>query len=252
MFLPFFLFFLLSSPIHAQTPQSTPYSQYLSDYKYQYSLYQQAYLTYIDKKQINTRYNSPVTEADQINATKAALVTRNTALKTYLIALRSLLDDYKSANPLVTEKNQVELSRWENWLNEQNTIVSAFNNSNDIRKWASDFQSKYITLQQIIYTALIQHEINLQTLTLTDIKALTGNLQALSSLSQESQRWLGALQVKYDLITDSFKTATDYTQKSQNSTRFSNFYPEAKSELSRANSYLRDIYNNLLSLLPHD
>jgi hypothetical protein len=129
------------------------------------------------------------------------------------LALRVLLNDYKSANPTQTEKNQIDLSKWESWFTEQTTVVPVINNDDDLRKWSEDFKEKYITIQQVIYTSLIQHEINLRQMTLDQLQSVATDIKNNPNIRPESQQWVSSLTVKSDLVTTSFTNALNYTKK---------------------------------------
>ncbi len=236
----------ISSP--SPTPSISLFQQYQSDYLYQYSLYQPVYLTYTEKKQTHTKYGTITTLQDKIDATKKALLTKNNVLYTYLIALRVHLDEYKTAYPTATEKNQIEIKKWEDWLNEQNTVVSSLNNDTDIARWAKDFKSKYILIQQTIYAALVQNQINQKTQTLDQIKAFIPEIQNLAGVSPENQNWFSSFPVKSDLITTSFQSALEIINTKQGYGKFTNNYPQAKNELNRATNYLQSIVNDLKSI----
>ena len=240
---------VFSTSVFAQTPTPDLFDQYQTDYLFQRDQYQAQYLLYTEKKNVHTKYHSPATQTELLTATKNVLIARNTMFKTYFVALRALLNRYQSANPTDTNKNQIELSKWETWFDEQNTIISSYNNLADIKKWTTDtFKPKYILLQKTIYTALVQHEINLENQVFTDIQSLAAEIQPLLPSESSDQSWFAALPVKSDIINGHFKTALDLTAKNQTAQKFSNFYPDAKNELIRARGYLSDLLRDLRTI----
>jgi len=227
------------------TPTPRLFDQYQKDYLFQYDQYQQDYLIYVDKKRVYTKYGTITTQKEKFSAAVNAINSRNKAFKSYLLSLRVLLDDYKATNPTQTEKNQIDLNKWEAWFNEQTTVIPAINNDDDLKKWAEDFKEKYITIQQVIYTSLIQHEINLRQLTLDQLQAVAIDIKNNPNIRPESQQWVSSLTVKSDLVNTSFTTAMNYTRKNQSQTKFSNFYPDSRQELGKSNNYLREISADL-------
>lgn len=223
--------------------------QYQNDYLYQRDLYQQAYLTYINKRQVHTKYQSLTTQKEKLEATKNALLSRNNLLRAYLLALRVSLDDYKSQDPTETEKHQIEISKWETYFDEQNSIVSALNNEDDINRWAAEFKNKYISIQQTIYSALIRHELNQKNSVIADIERLAATIQSSPSLKPEGQNWFSNLPIKIDLVKTALNEALKQSQRPQNQNNFINFYPGARVELNKATGYLTEINDNLKSIV---
>jgi len=247
----FSLFLLSLSRVYAQETPLTAnlFDTYKNDYLFQQKIYQETYLDYSKKKQIHTQYGTLITQKDKNEATSNVLIARNTMLKAYLMALRVKMDQYESQSPTETEIRQIELSKLEEWLEEQNTIVSSINNENDISEWAETFKSKYITIQQQIYASLIQDEINQKTLILENIKKLANEIKNSPKIKQESQQWFSGLPIKSDLIMASFDDASQKTKQKQSSNKFQNFYPEAKISLNKANGYLTEMTENLKSIV---
>lgn len=234
-------------PTIAPTPTTvqTLINQYKQDYGFQVSEYQKRYIEYVDKKEVYTKYRTVSTEKDKITATKTALFARNTMLKTYLMALRVSLDEFKKYNPTTIEKTQIELSRWEDWCSEQNLIIPNLNSQEDIAIWVEVFSEKYITIQQVIYTALTQNQVN-QRLEILDLtKLLSEDIKKDPKTGTMLNDWLSALPVKSDLVMSSLKTTTDLTQAKQLTGRFNNFYEEAKVQLNKTNNYLINIVSDL-------
>jgi hypothetical protein len=227
------------------TPTPRLFDQYQRDYLFQYDIYQQAYLTYIEKAKVYTKYGTITTQKDKFNAAISAINARNKAFKSYFLALRVLLDDYKDSDPTTTQKNQIDLQKWEDWFNEQLSVVPSINNDADLKKWVDGFKEKYIDIQQAEYTALTQHEINLRQRTLNSLQDIANDIRNNPNIQPESEQWVNTLTVKSDLVTTGLNTAIGMAKKSQNQQKFSNFYPSAKIEISKANDYLVEISADL-------
>jgi len=243
-----------NTPTPLPTPTPDPnialFQQYQKDFLFQRDLYQSSYLDYTQKKQVHTKYGTITTQKDKIDATKKVLIDRNNMMRAYTIALRTKLNINKSINSTDTEKDQIELSKWESWFDEQNSVIPALNNESDISKWSQSFSNKLISIQQFWYTALVQNETNLRQITLSNIKNLASEIQSsLQTSNPEVQQWLTSLPIKSDLVDTSLTNAANKTLVKQDLTRFNNFYPSAKTELSKANSYLLEMDNNLKSII---
>ena len=237
-------------PTPTPDPNITLFQQYQKDFLFQRDLYQSSYLDYTQKKQVHTKYGTITTQKDKIDATKKVLIDRNNMMRAYTIALRTKLNINKSINSTDTEKDQIELSKWESWFDEQNSVIPALNNESDISKWSQSFSNKLISIQQFWYTALVQNETNLRQITLSNIKNLASEIQSsLQTSNPEVQQWLTSLPIKSDLVDTSLTNAANKTLVKQDLTRFNNFYPSAKTELSKANSYLLEMDNNLKSII---
>ena len=143
------------------------------------------------------------------------------------------------------EKVQIDLSKWESWTNEQITVIPALNNDSDVTRWATDFKNQYPVIQRAIYSALVQHEANLRQTTLIQIQSIADSIKTNAKIQPESQQWISTLAVKSDLVNTSINNSINYTQRSQNQGRFSNFYPYSRLELSKANNYLIEIIGDL-------
>jgi len=233
--------------VSADTPTIAPriFDQYQKDYLYQYDIYQQAYLTYVDKKKVYTKYGTITTQKEKFDAAISAINARNKTFKAYLLSLRVLLDDYKLTNPTATEKNQIELGKWEAWFTEQLTIVPLINNEDDLKKWVNTYKEKSIEIQQSIFTALVQHEINLRQGTLNLVQQVANDIKNNTNIKPESEQWLSSLTIKSDLVSTGLDTALTLTKKNQNQNKFSNFYPSAKIEMTKSNNYLIEISADL-------
>lgn len=256
------IFLFISTPIQAQessasavtqtvslapspTPTPTLFDQYKKDYLFQYDKYQQSYLKYIEKKQVYTKYGTITTQKEKFEASLGAIDARNRTLKSYLAALKVKLDDYKSTNPTATERNQIEISKWEAWCEEQYTVIPSINNEDDLIKWTKDFENKYVTIQQTIYTALVQNEVNLNQNTLNLVSQVAEDIKNNPQIKPGSQQWLSSLTVKSDLVSTSIEKSLKYTKNDSYQSTFSNFYPESKKELNKSKNYLIEISSDL-------
>ena len=244
-----FVLFFLANPVGAQEVVATPtprlFDQYQRDYLFQYDIYQQAYLNYIDKKKVYTKYGTITTQKDKFNASISAINARNKTFKAYFLALRTMLDEYKTSSPTSTEKNQIELSKWEAWFNEQLTIIPSINNEDDLKKWVADFKEKYTNIQRAIYGALVQQETNLRQQSLNSIQSIATDIRNNQNIRPESEQWISSLTVKSDLVSTGLKSALDMAQKNQTLTWFTDFYPDARIEMSKSNNYLMEISADL-------
>ncbi|MFA4827130.1 MAG: hypothetical protein WC596_02635 [Candidatus Shapirobacteria bacterium] len=258
------LFGLFLKPVYAQdasvsakppTPTPNPaialFAQYQNDYNYQRDLYQQAYLEYLNKKNIYTKYGTITTQQEKFDATKKALSARNNTLRAYLIALRVDLDKYRSVNTTETEKFQIELGKLESWCLEQNLIIDSLNNEEDVKKWIGDqFVPNFMTIRQATATALVLHENNQILTILNSLKSLTSDIKLATQNNLTAQSLLSSMPIKYDLVTISTQNAYTLTQTKQYSgNQFNDFYPNAKKEITKAQGYLVEIQNSLKSLV---
>jgi len=241
------LFLLLAKPVFAQDSTDN-YTKYRTDYLYQRDLYQKNYFDYLNKKDIYTQYRTLVSEKDKIDATKTVLFSRNLMLKSYFMALRVGLDKYKVMNSAETEKNQIEIKKWETWLDEQNLIIPNFNNNSDIQTWSRDFKKFYVEIQRTIYSGLAQSQINLRLQIQNDIESLANNIKNDPKNQNYSNDWFASYPVKSDLITKSLQTAAQVCRRAQRGNTFSNFYPEVRIEINKTNNYLKSLITDLKSV----
>jgi hypothetical protein len=248
------------SPIPTATAIPTPtpnpnialFDEYSQTYFSKMFAYSNAYLDFTNKRNVHTKYGTITSLKDQVDATKTALTARNTLLRTYLTALRVKLKILEDQDPTDTSKIEIEINKWEDWLNEQDSVVESLNNLDDIAGYAQGFKRNYINIEKAIYTGLIQDEINLRNHTLKLVMLLRDDIQSSSSLQPQSQEWLSSITIKTDLVTNNLKQAYDVTQNDQNnssSDSFSNFYPMAKDKINKANSYILEMRNNLQSIV---
>jgi len=231
-----FLFLLLVKPAIADEK---------TDYLYQYDLYNQSYQVYNEKKQINLKYNTIATQKELFTATINSINARNFALKTYLIALQIDLNKYIALDTESTQKLQNELLKWENWLESQQKVVNNINSDQDLKKWAELFQQKYPQIQNAIYSALSQNEINLRLQTLSKIQLLASNIKVDPKIKPQSLQWLDSLTSKSEKITKNLQNAKAIYQKNLDQQKFTNFYPDIKFEINSATSTLKEATNDL-------
>jgi hypothetical protein len=238
-------------PTPTPNPAIALFAQYQNDYNYQRDLYQKAYLEYLNKKNIYTKYGTITTQQEKFDATKKALSARNNTLRAYLIALRVDLDKYKTVNSTETEKLQIELSKLESWCLEQNLIIDSLNNEDDVKKWIEgQFVPNFITIQQVAKTALVLHENNQILTILNNLKNLSSDIKSATQNNPTVQSLLSSMPIKYDLVTTSTKNAYDLTQTKQYpGSPFNDFYPNSKKEITKAQGYLVEIQNSLKSIV---
>jgi len=247
MYLFFLLLLFIVSPVQAQD-QVDLYSQYKSDYLFLQNEYQRNYLDYLNKKNVYIQYKTITSEKDKIESTKITLLSRNNMLKSFLMTLRVGLDKYKMMNPVDTQKYQIQLKKWEEWLDEQNLIIPNLENSIDISNWADTFKSRYIEIQQVIYTALTQSKVNLCLFNLNDINLLANAIKSDPENTYFTDDWFANFPIKSDLITDSLRQAIAATQIPQTGRNFVDFYPEVRLQTNKADTYLKSLLVDLKSV----
>lgn len=243
---------LTSTPIPTPTPSLDPidarFQQYKTDYLFNRDIYNQTYLDYTTKKQVHTRYGTIITQKEKLEATRTSLIARNTMLRTYLLALRTLLDKYQSQNPTDTEKLKIDLSKWEAWLQEQNSVINSLNNPDDFSKNSQEFKEKYSQIQTTIYTSLVQHQANLELKTLQNLQDLKSEIEKVG-IQTDGQQPLSEIGIKIDYVSSNVKSALDATQAKQYSQTFNNFYSTSRSSLLKARTYLLEINQNLQGIV---
>jgi len=248
MWLFLLLFFLFNiSPIKAQS-QSELFTQYKNDYLYLRDEYQKNYLDYLNKKNVYIQYHSITSEKDMFESTKAVLFSRNKMLKSFLMALRVGLDKYKTSDPVNTEKNQIQLSKWEEWFDEQNLIIPNYTNSADIKNWVTTFKSRYLEIQQTTFRALTQAGVNLRLYNLNEIKLLANTIKADPKNNNFTDDWFASFPIKSDLIKSSLQSALTIAEKPQKGKTFSNFFPEVNVQNQKADSYLKSLLADLKAI----
>jgi hypothetical protein len=244
MILLLFLFFFFASPIVAQNTGDL-FTQYKTDYLFQKDEYQNNYLDYLNKKNVYIQYRTITSEKDKIQSTKNVLFSQNKMLKSFLMAIRVGLDKYENINPTDTEKHQIQIKKWEEWTDEQNLIIPNLNNSTDLQNWTTTFKSRYIEIQQVIYSALTQANINLRLYNLNEIKLLADIIRSNPKYASNSDDWFANFSVRSDLINTSLQQASAIAQKPQRTKTFSNFYPDVRVEINRADTYIKSLLVDL-------
>jgi len=248
MWIFFILFFLFNPfPVKAQN-QSELFSQYKNDYLFLRDEYQKNYLDYLNKKNVYIQYRSITSEKHMFESTKTVLFSRNKMLKSFLMALRVGLDKYKSINSLNTERTQIQLSKWEDWLDEQNLIIPNYTNSSDLKNWAATFKSRYIETQQAIYQALTQAGVNLRLYNLNEITLLANTIKVDPKNNNLTDDWFADFPIKSDLINASLESAINISQKPQKAKTFTNFFPEVNIQTQKADSYLKSLLMDLKAI----
>lgn len=234
----FLLFLFLVKPVLAQNSTDL-YTQYRTDYLYQRDQYQQNYTDYLNKKNVYLQYGTTSAEKDKITSTKAVFLSRNSLLKNYLMALRVALDQ-NSSYSTNTVDIQTNLKNLETWLEIQNQLIPNLNSSVEISDWAKTFKTKNVSVQTMIYTAIIQYQINLRLATLDNIKKLADTAQI---------DWTDTYNTQADQIKTLFPMAFALTQQSQREDEYSDFYPEAKEYLDQSDTKLKSLISDLKSYL---
>jgi len=229
-------------------PVQQKIDQYTKDYQYNRDLYNQAYLEYINKKQIHTQYGTIITEKEKLEATRNVLIARNNMMRTYLLTLRVRLDKYISQNPTETEKLKIDINKWEAWFEEQKTVAKSLISATDFSKNAEDFKSKYTPIRRVISTALVQHQVNATRYTQSLLVPVITELSA-SDLKPEGQQLLSEIRVKLDLSSQSLQQALIKTGQNPNSSNFNDFYPDSKTNLIQAKDYISEVIQNLEGII---
>lgn len=240
----------VSTPTVTLAPEPTISlaAQYKNDYLFAQNQFSQAYLDYTQKKQIHTRYGTIITQKEKLESTKTALISRNSMLRNYLKALRVRLDEYQVQNPTMTEKLKIDISKFEDWLTEQNTVVNSLNNDVDIQANSKSFAEKYVQMQQTIYGSLVQNQINANLATQALLNPLITELGQMQ-IKPEGQQLLSEIKVKLDMVNQNLKTAFTKTQEPQYGNIFTNFYSNSKNDLINARNYLLEVRQNIEGVL---
>ncbi len=240
---------IAATPTPSTDPQEALFQQYKTDFLFNRDVYNRAYLEYVNKKQVHTRYGTLITQKEKIEATKTALIARNTMLRTFLMAQRVQLGKYKSADPTDTEKFEIDIQKWEAWLLEQNSVVNSLITEEDLKNNTVEFKPKHIQIQQLSYNASLQHQVNYYSLLLAQVQTYAITIKS-SGLKPEGEQPYSEMQIKYDLVKQAFDAALATPKSaSVNAFAFNNFYPEGKRELDKAKRYLTELRQDLATLL---
>jgi hypothetical protein len=240
------LFLLLPHPSIAQTDLI---SQYQADYQYQLDQYQKQYQDYLEKKQVNQKYNTLNTEKDLVTSTKTALASRNQLILNYIRYLRVKIDSFKSMGPQSTQTIQNQLSQQETWLESQKLAINQLSDLSQIQTWVKNFKIQYVQIQKSMYSALIQHDINLQLQIIEYLNQLTQIIKNDSLLIQETNQWFISFPQQFEISKKHLQTAGSFYQKNQTGNRFQNFYPESKKELDRSKTILSNLSSDLKQII---
>ena len=238
------LFFFSLSPVKAQD-----INQYQSDYRYQLDLYQKSYQNYLEKEQVDNKYNTLSTQKDKTEASIDALLQRNQLLYSYLILLRVQLNQTNSTKDPKNEVLKEKLLSKETYLKAQDLTIKQLSNKEQVKKWSTQFKNLYPEIQTVIYSSLIQIQINQQKTILQKIQILGQEIQADSPQNQALSQWLNELPSQSEMVNQHFDNAILYTEKKQTGNRFNNFYPSALKELNLATKLLSEMHSNLKSVV---
>lgn len=240
------LFLSLPNPTFAQAELI---SQYQNDYQFELDQYQKLYQDYLEKKQVNQKYNTINTEKELIQSTKSALSSRNQLLLNYLRYLRVKINQFKTLSPQSTQTIQNQLSQQETWLESQKLAINQLSDLPQIQTWAKNFKLQYVQIQKSVYSSLVQYDINLQLQIIQNLKQLTDLVKNDSLVIQETNQWFISFPQQFETSEKYLQTAATYYQKNQTGNRFQNFYPESKKELDRSKTILKNLNSDLKSII---
>jgi hypothetical protein len=240
------LFLSLPNPSFAQTELIF---QYQNDYQFELDQYQKQYQFYLEKKQVNQKYNTLNTKKELVQSTKTALSSRNQLLLNYLRYLRVKIELFKTQQPESIQTIQNQLSQQETWLESQKLAINQLSDLPQIQTWAKNFKVQYVQIQKSMYSALIQHDINLQLQTIVYLKDLTNIVKNDSLALPESDQWFISFPQQFEISQKHLQTAGTFYQKTQKGNRFQNFYPESKKELDHSRTILKNLNSDLKSII---
>ena len=206
--------------------------KYRTDYFHQRDIYQQNYQQYLNKKHSFDQYRTTTSLQDKVDATKSTLLSQNIMLRSYLMALRTTLND--------TPALQDSLLTHENWLLSQNATLNNLTTAADFEIWATDFQKKYIPIQVDIDKSLIQQQINHRQKILLKLKDIA---------SRGDVNWDKNFLKKEQDFIEANTEALSWSQSHQFEDRFSPFYEDAQKNLTDADTALKSITLDLKSIL---
>jgi len=237
------LFFFSLSPVKAQD-----INQYQSDYRYQLDLFQKSYQNYLEKEQIDNKYSTLSTQKDKTEASINALLQRNQLLYSYLILLRVQLGQYDNNDPRNNILKEKLLAK-ETYLKAQDLTIKQLGDKEQVKEWSTQFKSQYPEIQTIIYSTLVQIQVNQQKNILQKIQILGQEIQADSPQNQALSQWLNELPTQSEKVTQHLNDAILDTEKKQTGTRFNNFYSSSLKDLDLATNLLSEMHSNLKSVV---
>lgn len=238
---------LFSKPIYAQNNDiKILVDKYQTDYLYNRDLYQRAYFDFNNKKQIDQKYQTITTQNNKIDSIKNALTARNDMLRTYLMLLRTKLEEYKFSNPEITKNYQTFFQQEENWLSEQKPIINNFQSESEIKNWTTEFQKRYPPIQENVNLALLQYKINAYSQANSDIKSFIIDIQNSKNFTDESKQWIDGISPKISAANISLENAFSFTQKNRYNQRPDNYFQGGQKELTNTNFLLNQIKNDLV------
>ena len=152
-------------------------------------------------------------------------------------------------NPQSIQTIQSQLTQQETWLESQKLAINQLSDLPQIQTWAKNFKTQYVQIQRSMYSALIQHDINLQLQTIAYLKDLTDIVKNDSLDLQETNQWFISFPQQFEISQNYLQTASTFYQKTQTGNRFQNFYPDSKKELDRSRTILKNLNSDLKSII---
>ena len=222
-----FLFFTSTAQSHAQSLQDL--SQLQDQYKTDCS-------EYYTKKQIDQQYNTINSNREHLESAKNCLITRNKTIGTYMAILEKNLDKYKNINTTQTSSLQASLHQWIIWLQDQNQNIINFQNKDEIKNFATDFQKKYLLIKKDIYKSIGQSEGNKY----RQIK------EELNSIAQTNPKILNDLSSRFNNTTSYFQNIDSVIQSSLETKNFDDINSDIKFNLTKIKNELMDIRNTIV------
>lgn len=242
----FSLYLTLPKSSYAQ-PELIP--QYQNDYQFELDRYQKLYQDYLEKKQIDQKYSTINTQKELIESTKETLSSRNQLLLNYLRYLRVKIESFKSQQSQSTQTIQNQLSQQETWLESQKLAINQLSDLSQIQNWVKNFNLQFVQIQKSTYSAIVQHEINLQLQTIQYLKTLTNTIKSDSETIKETDQWFISFPQQFEISQKYLQNASTFYQKPQSGNRFQNFYPDSKKDLDRSKTILTNMNSDLKSIV---
>jgi len=260
-------FALTPSPLLAQeafpSPTSAPptseatYQQLFSDYQFQLNLYRQAHDDYQLARDRYLQFKTLTTKQETLESFRQLLKARNTTVKTYLLALKTRLQN----TPGVTPLQQV---RYTNYLNQQVAFIDSIQSQADSFatlpdgfKISQQFDSRYLDIEvlsyEILHTILMGRQLHLKDqvqLQINTTKTLLSRMASLGGDTTKEQRW--ALEADNRLLRHQQKLSQSLEQlallKKNRSNRPDQFTAISLT-LQEANQYLKETVSFLKETL---
>jgi hypothetical protein len=223
--------------------------QYRDNVSYQQDLYNQSYDLYVEKKQIHSQYNSIATEKELINVIKNTLAYREDLLSTYLLLLRSSMEEYKPISIDITNSLQQQLFEHQVWLKNQSKQISLIQNKNQLDDYNQSFSQQYIQIQISIDQARVQKHINHQQTIIKRVKNLILSLKAEQGLDQQAQNWINQVESDLQTCQQHLDLADQETQTKQHGRVFKEFYKDSLAEINKSKTILNKTIQDLQGLI---